>query len=62
MFQASVEKESISSSSVERETSSVQGRKPYTSPNLIEYGAIAAMTHGPSGTVSDGPGGGHFNP
>lgn len=30
------------------------GRKPYTPPQMIEYGQIAKLTHGASGSVGDG--------
>ncbi len=32
------------------------GRKLYTPPQMIEYGQIAKLTHGASGTVGDGTG------
>jgi hypothetical protein len=31
-------------------------RKPYTPPQMIEYGQIAKLTRGSSGTVGDGTG------
>ncbi len=33
-----------------------QAKKPYTAPQMIEYGQIAKLTRGSSGTVGDGIG------
>ncbi|NOT56170.1 MAG: hypothetical protein HOP18_16340 [Deltaproteobacteria bacterium] len=41
---------------VARNQQEPQARKPYTPPQMIEYGQIAKLTRGASGTVGDGVG------
>lgn len=37
--------------------SGAEGRKPYTSPEVVRYGRVEELTGGPSGGIGDGAGG-----